>query len=270
MPLEELLVLFSRAVTLDESDNYHLCDLGDMHEIAAILSDVDFSGASRSSGDAGFRHRYAFCSAPVDTSSPAVVGWFLRWAREYAASAALLDDEAPTPTSSLLPNGTNADDSSIAFRGPHGEQRSIELHDKLSQFDAEPKPVRIGFQFDQVLNNDIDDPLCALTMPRTPKDLRDLEDRHAALELYQWLAIRFPRFFTERVEAEEQATAVSDLLTRGLQHMTERGFKGETERQQHTNEKATPQDSRLVKKLRKKNAKQNRIRLKRLHRGSNF
>ena len=64
-----------------------------------------------------------------------------------------------------------------------------------------------------------------INQPEIHEELQALEDRHSALELYQWLAIRFPRFFVDAEIAEEQAAICSDLIERGLAGMTERDFK---------------------------------------------
>ena len=218
--LEDILVLFERAAMLDESGMYHLCDLGDMIEIAAIISDVDF----RRQRSDGFRDRYVWCSAPLNTASPANQSWFHKWAREYVASSAaavLAEAVAESTSSAALPRSQ----SSHVFEGPQGERRAESLEEEslekegeekgLASFDR-PTPVHLGFEFGVEEQT---------VPPRTAMELQALEDRHSALELYQWLAIRFPRFFVDAEIAEEQAAICSDLIERGLAGMTERDFK---------------------------------------------
>ena len=77
---------------------------------------------------------------------------------------------------------------------------------------ATRKRVAIGFDFTE-------------RFPATSDELQLLETFHLILDMYVWLGQRFPNEFFEAKVASDLQGKASDLITRGLDILTEKSTK---------------------------------------------
>jgi ATP-dependent RNA helicase SUPV3L1/SUV3 len=135
--------------------------------------------------DMGFADMYKHCLAPVDTKSSMVVSYF----RHYALAFSKIEAPARTRERKGKP---------VTAEHPLGK--------------APPFFVRLGLKG-------------ALGPGRSAAALSELETRHAVVDLWLWLALRFPDRYevADVAKAREHQGQCSALLREGLAAMTERG-----------------------------------------------
>lgn len=196
--LSELFEAFE-AVAQVESRDYFLCDLGDAAAAASLIDHVSLS----------VRDRYTHCLAPLSPDDPVQASWFVHYASELASI------HAPARAAARAARPRRAQS---AFAEAEEDEE-----DELDLSSTAPSPyfVRLGF-------GEPRGGAAGPRAPRTAKEVAALETQHAVVDLWLWLAQRFPTAYrdVDVAAARQLQTSLSALVERGLQAITARDNEG--------------------------------------------
>jgi len=216
--LSELFEAFEAAAQV-ESRDYFMCDLEDAAAAAALIDHVNLS----------LKDRYTHCLAPLNPDDPVQASWFVHYATQLArvhAHAFQEEEEYDNDDKDdeEYDDGDEADDDRgySEFDGSErGETQDGEV--VSSSRPASRYFVALGF-------HDAPPPgeAVQLRVPRTPKHVASLESKHAVVDLWLWLAQRFPHAYRDDdvTKARELQAHLSHMVEKGLQAITVRDNEG--------------------------------------------
>ena len=223
--LSELFEAFEAAAQV-ESRDYFMCDLEDAAAAASLIDHVNLS----------LRDRYTHCLAPLNPDDPVQASWFVHYATQLARvhAHAIEEEGEEYDDDEDVDDGDveNSDNSSFDnvyndVEVDYDEDGGTE--EKSATRKASRYFVPLGFSEAPPTGS-----TTRLRVPKTPKQVATLESKHAVVDLWLWLAQRFPHAYRDEdiTRARKLQEHLSNMVEKGLQAITVRdnGERGQSAR----------------------------------------
>jgi ATP-dependent RNA helicase SUPV3L1/SUV3 len=257
---------------------FFVCDAGDTVDFAHIVDTVD------SKYDAlTIPEKYAFTQAPGNTRRDFQVRAFARFVRGYCRGESVRLN-LHVPGFSYDPDFDNDDDDDDEDKDDddvdeddYDENDDDEYYDDYDEDGVDDDKDAIRME-DNIIRGDGDEkgetPFAGghnrpTTVQATPKQLQQLEDRHAVIDMYLWLSRRLDGF-DDRARTQQLGVYVSECINSGIINFEVKVSRKKKKRKKNDEHSFTANDDERYAKRSKKEKQKAKKRKKMMMRAQNM